>query len=210
MSKDHVRGCPASPLQSLMLNNNLPNGSAHSPQAHQLALQVAHNLRFQHNWSDIRVHYDQTLPRPMISGMPPNRLYLHPDEQIEILQRQRAAGKSGLPDLENEREWVLPSHLREPWTLRRLADVFDNISLVPPDDLGIDPFQYVQKPDTSLLSNLSHPGIFDELVAANSPDSEPKSWRLRQPKRLVLATLDDDSTIVYYIVHDGIVKPRQN
>ncbi|KYG41111.1 hypothetical protein M433DRAFT_76544 [Acidomyces richmondensis BFW] len=163
-----------------MLNNNLPNGSAHSPQAHQLALQVAHNLRFQHNWSDIRVHYDQTLPRPMISGMPPNRLYLHPDEQIEILQRQRAAGKSGLPDLENEREWVLPSHLREPWTLRRLADVFDNISLVPPDDLGIDPFQY------------------------------PKSWRLRQPKRLVLATLDDDSTIVYYIVHDGIVKPRQN
>ena len=31
-----------------------------------------------------------------------------------------------------------------------------------------------------------------------------------QPKRLLLATLDDDSTVVYYIVHDGIVKPRQN
>jgi len=29
-------------------------------------------------------------------------------------------------------------------------------------------------------------------------------------KRLLLATLQDDSTVVYYIIHDGIVKPRQN
>lgn len=29
-------------------------------------------------------------------------------------------------------------------------------------------------------------------------------------KRILLATLHDDSTIVYYIMHDGIVKPRQN
>jgi len=26
----------------------------------------------------------------------------------------------------------------------------------------------------------------------------------------LLATLTDDSTVVYYIMHDGIVKPRQN
>lgn len=35
-------------------------------------------------------------------------------------------------------------------------------------------------------------------------------WREKSPKRVLLATLDDDSTVVYYIVHDGIVKPRQN
>lgn len=29
-------------------------------------------------------------------------------------------------------------------------------------------------------------------------------------KRILLATLHDDSTVVYYIIHDGIVKPRQN
>lgn len=29
-------------------------------------------------------------------------------------------------------------------------------------------------------------------------------------KRILLATLHDDSTVVYYIMHDGIVKPRQN
>ena len=34
--------------------------------------------------------------------------------------------------------------------------------------------------------------------------------RSQEPKRVLLATVDDDSTVVYYIVHDGIVKPRQN
>jgi len=29
-------------------------------------------------------------------------------------------------------------------------------------------------------------------------------------KRLLLAVVSDDSTVVYYFVHDGIVKPRQN
>lgn len=29
-------------------------------------------------------------------------------------------------------------------------------------------------------------------------------------KRIVLATLHDDSTVVYYLMHEGMVKPRQN
>jgi tRNA-splicing endonuclease subunit Sen15 len=44
----------------------------------------------------------------------------------------------------------------------------------------------------------------NEQIEAN----EENEWRTT--KRLLLATLDDDSTVVYYIVHDGIVKPRQN
>ena len=34
--------------------------------------------------------------------------------------------------------------------------------------------------------------------------------RRKRLKRVLLATLSDDSTVVYYIVHDEIVKPRQN
>lgn len=35
-------------------------------------------------------------------------------------------------------------------------------------------------------------------------------WRDQLPKRLLMAMVDEDSTLVYYIVHDGVVKPRQN
>lgn len=31
-----------------------------------------------------------------------------------------------------------------------------------------------------------------------------------RPKRLTLAVVNEDSTVVYYFVHDGVVKPRQN
>lgn len=31
-----------------------------------------------------------------------------------------------------------------------------------------------------------------------------------RPQRVTVALVDDDSTIVYYFIHDGIVKPRQN
>ena len=81
--------------------------------------------------------------------------------------------KQGLKeeDVPVEREWVLPTHLREKWSLRRFAEVFDAIGEVPPGG---------------------------------------KEGKRRGGKRVLLATVADDSTIVYYIVHDGIVKPRQN
>lgn len=31
-----------------------------------------------------------------------------------------------------------------------------------------------------------------------------------RPKRVTLAAVNEDSTVVYYFVHDGVVKPRQN
>ena len=37
-----------------------------------------------------------------------------------------------------------------------------------------------------------------------------RTWAGDEVKRMLLATVDDDSTVVYYVVHDGIVKPRQN
>ena len=80
-----------------------------------------------------------------------------------------------------EREWVLPSHLQEKWSLKGFAEVFDMLDVVPPGDE-------------------------DE-----EDDGVGWEWRGKnRKKRLLLATLHDDSTVVYYIMHDGIVKPRQN
>lgn len=124
----------------------------------------------------------EALARPMISGLPPRRAYVHPDEQAEILKTEHETGK--VVQQTPEQEWVLPTHLAEKWSLRQFAEIFDSISTLPPSD------------------DLPETGGSREAVS---------KWRgHNRRKRVLLATLHDDSTIVYYIVHDGIVKPRQN
>lgn len=87
-------------------------------------------------------------------------------------------------EVASEREWVLPTQIGERWSLRGLGEVFDGLDVVPPTD------------DDEALGEESSVGA---------------KWRGRnRRKRVLLATLHDDSTVVYYIVHDGIVKPRQN
>jgi tRNA-splicing endonuclease subunit Sen15 len=71
-------------------------------------------------------------------------------------------------------EWVLPTHLREKWSLKRFAEVFDALD--------------------------------DESTTGNAGEERP--WT--RNKRVVLATLQDDSTVVYYVcivlylLHHGI------
>ena len=86
-------------------------------------------------------------------------------------------------DVAVEREWVLPTHVREKWSLRKFAELFDAIEAVPPD-----------------------------AEEDRHDERKPKPpWRREcREKRLLMAVVNDDSTTVYYIVHDGIVKPRQN
>ena len=72
-----------------------------------------------------------------------------------------------------------------------MAEVFDGISHIPPDD-----------------SFSKHTGDNSVTTPSNVSNSPNEKWR--STKRVVLATVSDDSTVVYYIVHDGIVKPRQN
>lgn len=31
-----------------------------------------------------------------------------------------------------------------------------------------------------------------------------------RPKRITMAAVNDDGTVVFYFVHDGVIKPRQN
>jgi tRNA-splicing endonuclease subunit Sen15 len=183
---DSAPPAPA-PIQSLIAHESSPK--THAPALHSLALQIKHNLQYQHNWTALHIHTHSPLmgallPRPLISGLPAHRLYIHPDEQIELLKtadRARKAKKeaeTGALEVkaEPEREWILPARLSEKWTLRRLAEVFDGVSQVPPEEDG--------------------------------KAGETSRWR--ETKRVVLATVDTDSTVVYYIVQDGVVKPRQN
>ena len=177
--------------------------SSHAPHLHHLALQIRHNLQYQHRWTQLQTHTNSPLtgdllPRPILSGLPPRRLYIHPDEQVEMLKsemerrktRKESEGKA-LEDEDNgddsepepESEWVLPAHLREEWSLRKFAEIFDAIGLVPPAADGM------KSPD------------LDHSHTVNK-------WRMT--KRVLLSTVQDDSTVVYYIVHEGIVKPRQN
>ncbi|GMF00243.1 unnamed protein product [[Candida] boidinii] len=37
-----------------------------------------------------------------------------------------------------------------------------------------------------------------------------KNGLIERPKRILLGIIDDDSSIVYYTIHDGVTKPRQS
>ncbi|KAI0165803.1 tRNA-splicing endonuclease subunit Sen15 [Xylariaceae sp. FL1272] len=135
-----------------------------------LARIVLDNLQWQHDWTQLQIlthsPTDGTpFPRPIVFGLPPRRLYVHPDDQVALVRSGEVSDKTLLET--PEFEWVLPTYLAEKWSTKAFADVFDSL-----------PSQ-----------------------ASNHPD---------RPKRIVFAPMHSDSTVTYYIMHDGIVKPRQN
>ncbi|KAF1829213.1 hypothetical protein BDW02DRAFT_574183 [Decorospora gaudefroyi] len=187
----------ASPLRTFVSAPTAVTATTHLPNEQSLARQILHNLQHQHYWTELQIHTHSSLthaplPRPLVSGLPPQRLYVHPDEQVELLKKAdrerkaRAAGEAGglQVKVEPEREWILPTRLKEKWTLRRLAGVFDALTMVPP------------APGPSTPESM------------REEDRSANPWRTT--KRVLLATVDTDSTVVYYILHDGVVKPRQN
>ncbi|KAI9759938.1 MAG: hypothetical protein M4579_001971 [Chaenotheca gracillima] len=223
--------------------------SVHPTHLLQLAAQIVHNLQYQHDWTSLTIHTHcipatnttspALLPRPIVSGVPPRRLYVHPDEQVELLMEKekrkketRAQGKSKkrgpndhMPhqplepqevsdgegeDEEDEagelslrREWVLPSHIQEKWSLRQFASIFDAIDLEPPAP-EFEPSQ------TELGLGEAIPSIIQSSERQDYNEGSKSEESERNAKRVLLATVNDDSTIVYYIMHDGLVKPRQN
>ncbi|KAG9232251.1 Sen15 protein-domain-containing protein [Amylocarpus encephaloides] len=178
--------------ESINISKSALKESPHPDYLHHLATSILHNLQYQHSWTSLTIHTHSSmdsapLPRPMISGLPPRRAYIHPDEQAAIIKAEHDRGE--MIEQKPEREWVLPSHIKEKWTLNGFASVFRTISVVPPGDSG---------------SNEE-----DEEDVEESPVGDQWQGENRQ-KRLLLATLDGDSTVTYYIMHGGIVKPRQN
>lgn len=198
-----------SPLEALLSEANSSESSWHDSHLLNLAVQIRHNLQYQHRWTQIQLHTHSPitgnpLPRPLISGLPPRRLYVHPDEQVDMLkqeserkrrkkqqqqQQEKAQPEDGsdsefevlepLPEF----EWVFPSHLREEWSLARFGELFDAITSLPP-----------------VQADAAHTPEYQEMAKSK--------WR--ETKRALMSIVQDDSTVVYYFVHDGIVKPRQN
>ncbi|KAI9824134.1 MAG: hypothetical protein M1826_007448 [Phylliscum demangeonii] len=186
---------PRSALSQLLHSTTTTTTTTTIDPLHALAQQVLHNLQHQHDWTDLCLHththtavLPRPLPRPLVQGRPPQRIYIHPDEQIEQLRAATEAAHPASVPAPPAPMWVLPSHVREKWSLRRFADVFDALAMgeTKPED--------------------------DEADAAPevTAGAKTRATEERKVKHLLLATVNDDSTIVYYIVHDGIVKPRQN
>ena len=180
---------PASALQETIdASRSTLQDYPHPEHLHNLASSIVHNLQYHHDWTSLFIHTHSTLtqlplPRPIVSGLPPRRAYIHPDEQVEILKAEHKAGES--VEQVPEREWVLPTHLQEKWSLAKFAAVFDAIDTVPP--------------------------AREDMTLTEAEETVGHQWQGKnRQKRLLLATLHDDSTVVYYIMHDGIVKPRQN
>ncbi|CAK7232903.1 hypothetical protein SEUCBS140593_008420 [Sporothrix eucalyptigena] len=169
-----------------------PPGATDGQHNRHLADVVYNNLANQQDWTQMRIHGDghkeseKGHPRILLSGLPPRRLYIHPDEQIEVLRAEKALGNGTRIPQPPELEWVLPVHLVETPTVSQLAAVFDSITAVPPGEGGDNEAEAVG-------------------------DEQWRAWRgARRGKRLVLAVVQDDSSVSYYLMHDGIVKPRQN
>ncbi|KAG8534177.1 uncharacterized protein KY384_001021 [Bacidia gigantensis] len=175
--------------------------STQSRHLHAVAVEVLHNLRHEHHWTVLCLHNISPitfspLPRPLVSGLPPQRVYVHPDDQVHELKNGIEAKDIGV-----EREWVLPVRLKEKWTLRKFGNVFDAIQ-EEPRDKG-DGVVRIWDEDKS-------PTLPGEGSNETNNGHKTKTGERRGGKRVLLATASDDSTVVYYVVHEGIVKPRQN
>lgn len=167
----------------------------HAVALENLTRNVQFNLKHEKDWTGVEVHISGA-ERPLLYGLPPRRLYVHPDEQIAILKAEKELGDDQRIPQPPEVEWVLPMHLAEKWTIERFAAVFDSISAVPP--------AVVEAGDSS--GGGSESGAVEAAAAVLAGH-----WRgPGRGKRITLAIVQDDSTVSYYVMHDGIVKPRQN
>ena len=177
-------------------------------------LQVLHNLQHQHLWTSLQIHdtpssqtpgsarpdpSPQDAVRSLISGIPPHRIYTHPDEQLYLLDK-------GLreDDLKPERMFVIPTSQQQAWSLRRMAAAFDALSDVR---VGVED-------ETASKDDNPDPGKAQKLKEYYVRREEALATKEWGSQRMLLAMVDKgmggEGTVVYYIVQEGEVKPRQN
>lgn len=180
-------------------------------------IQILHNLQHQHLWTALQIHdistppgftnddptspycslHNGTIPT-LISGIPPTRVYTHPDEQLYMLEK-------GLheDDLTPERVFVIPTAQGQSWSLRRMAAVFDAMSEI----------KVAAEEDESTGGNVNADKArkLEEYYKRREKANATEEWGA---KRALLAMVDKgmggEGTVVYYVVQEGEVKPRQN
>lgn len=103
-------------------------------------------------------------------------------------------------DIPCERVFVLPTSQGQAWSLHKLALVFDTLPVVHDDQAATEAMVETEK--SYKLA---------EYYARRAEARVSGKWG---GKMLLLATVNQgmggDGTIVYYIVQEGAVKPRQN
>ncbi|RPA94510.1 hypothetical protein L873DRAFT_1701117 [Choiromyces venosus 120613-1] len=136
------------------MSTTTTTASPHPQHLHNLLQTVHTHLQHQADWHSLTIHTSPALPRPLICGIPP--------------EGGRGAKKM----------WVLPASLREKWSLRKWAEVFDAL-----------------------------PGVEGDGEGQGGGEGEEEG---KEGKKLMMGIVSDDSTVVYYVVGEGIVKPKQN
>lgn len=220
--------------------SRLINASGAKSASDSLAIEILHNLQYQHNWTNLQRHLVslntlQTsglglidldkLDRPqaprlshspssssgtstpstagdtviLISGLPARHAYMHPDLQNHLVRH--GVEEESIPI---QREFVLPLSLGETWTLGRFCAVFDQL----PEREAI----HVRHQPTPNQRPPSREGNRQNGSATNG---RPTPYQHHDQKRVLLGMKareggGGDGTIVYYIMQEGEVKPRQN
>ncbi|KAI5299810.1 hypothetical protein KEM56_002953 [Ascosphaera pollenicola] len=180
---------PPSAVTSFIALSAAPEGPASA-----VAAQVLHNLQHQHLWTDLQSHnafsLSPTQHAPLVLGRPPQTVYTHPDEQAYMVQHGIK-----VEDVPVETEWVLPTAQGQTWSLRRLAEIFDAL-----------PDRSTVTADSSVALGSQNQKVDDFYRKRHE-----EGWNV---KRLLLAMIntgmDGDGTVVYYVVLEGAIKPRQN
>lgn len=182
------------PREPSALQKALDEAGAKNP-SEALSLEIFHNLRYQHNWTDVELVKPQIASKEdvpslnlaersssrtkkvtsptLLVGTPPKPIYVHPNYQAHLLLQEIAVEtpQAGV-------EYVFPLTLGQSFTLRMLQSAFDSIP-------------------------------------AREPIEGENGFKHQDAKRLLLAMrgqqgVGGDGTVNYYVVQEGEVKPRQN
>lgn len=181
------------------LQTALDNANAKTPNE-ALPLEILHNLRYQHNWTNVsivkphssakdsipdlklssRSPLQQSSSPTLLTGIPPKSIYIHPSYQAQLILH-----KITLETLTPQTEYIFPLTLGQAFTLRTLQAAFDSIPERDP----------IEMPGGELGGR---PGL-----------------KHQDAKRILMAMrgrqgVGGDGTVNYYIVQEGEVKPRQN
>ncbi|KAJ5996874.1 hypothetical protein N7499_006813 [Penicillium canescens] len=188
------------------------SSATHQTPSVATSTQVLHNLQHQHLWTSLLTH---TIPTPLpsstkgqtqthavtlVSGIPPHRVYTHPDEQLWMLE-------NGIreDDLRPERMFVIPTAHGQSWSLATMAAVFDELPRVAGGLVEYGHGENGENGDDEMERKLTR--YYEKREMAR----ESREWG---SQRLLLAMVDrgmgGDGTVAYYVVQEGEVKPRQN
>ncbi|KAG5421651.1 SEN15 [Candida metapsilosis] len=156
--------------------------------------QVRLNLIHYNLWTKVEVHNDYIL-----SGLPPTKLVS--------------------TDNESKREWIVCKRLNQESRLKvkEINSWFEEIKQFTSGKGDQDQDVDNDTKDSSTRngkSDVESPsGDVPSPVDNDSPIWKPIDKTMNgkgRVERLTIALINDDGTIVYYFIHDGITKPRQN